>query len=205
MKKLLVILILIIIAAALILVVNNFTYVGDPYTLLYEGEYRQFRANLIEANKTPVYPSESAVREVLLSPDVYKIQIAFIPNNTENAFYLADTFEVVNKIGLVYRHLYKSQVSTFQDTDNSSCLLFFDDGQTRCFKSTPINSTDELVPTPVEPVILFLGPSQTDRTMISVSNSLITLEGGNFSEVDRKYTDLDLAVDKMLLILMTGS
>ena len=99
-------------------------------------------------------------------------------------------------------HYFTGSVSTFEDTDGSTCLLFYDDWQTRCFMSLPINSTDELVPTSIEPIILLLGPSHTNNTLVSVKDNLITLEGSNFTEIGRKYTDLDLAVDKMLLVIL---
>jgi hypothetical protein len=81
-------------------------------------------------------------------------------------------------------------------------MLFFQEKKTKCFKSLPINSTDELIPTDVEPVILLLGPSRTNQTGVTVKGNLITLEGKDFSQVNRNYNDLDLAVDKMLLVLM---
>ena len=48
----------------------------DAYSLYYAGDTRHFRANLFEANKTSVYPSENAIKDVLLNPNVYKIDIA---------------------------------------------------------------------------------------------------------------------------------
>jgi len=59
-----------------------------------------------------------------------------------------------------------------------------------------------IFPTSVEPVILLLGPSQANKTAVTIRDNLITLEGKDFSEVNRSYTDLDLVVDKMLLVLM---
>jgi hypothetical protein len=175
---------------------------SDPYSIYYDGENRKFRGNLLEANKTPIYPDEASVENILLSPEVYKIQIAYIPNVTENAFYLASSYELTSKLGLVYRHYYTSQPQVFKDLDNSSCLLFYDDMQTRCFKSVAINSTDDLVPTSVEPVILLLGPSQEDQTSVRVENNLIILSGASIDESNRTYTDLDLSVARMLLTLM---
>ena len=204
MEKIYVIIILAIIAIAFIFLLNNIEILKDPYSLYYEGDVRHFRANLFEANKTPVYPNENAIKDVLLNPEVFKIYIAFIPNETENAFYLASSFEITNKLGIVYRHYFNGQAGSFKDVDESSCMLFFEDRQVRCFKSFPINSTDELSPTPIEPVILLLGPSNTNQTSVVVNNNLIILQGKDFSEIDRKYTDLDLAVDKMLLVLMTS-
>jgi len=202
-EKIYVIIIIAIIVIAFIFLLNNIEFFKDPYSLYYEGDVRHFRANLFEANKTPVYPNENAIKDVLLNPEVYKIYIAFVPNETENAFYLASSFEITIKLGLVYKHYYKGLTGSFKDVDDSSCMLFFEDEQVRCFKSFPINSTDELIPTPIEPVILLLGPSHASQTSVVVNNNFIILQGKDFSEIDRKYTDLDLAVDKMLLVLMT--
>lgn len=197
---------LVALVAAIVLIAyfSGMTQVSeDPYSLYYDGEKRLFRGNLIEANKTPVYPSEEAISNIILNPEVYKIQIAYIPNSTENAFYLTASYELTMKLGLIYRHYFTSQPQVFKDIDNSTCMLFYEDMQTRCFKSVAINSTDELVPTPVEPVILLLGPSQEDQTSVRVENNLIILSGASIDESNRTYTDLDLAADKMLLVLMT--
>ena len=206
-KSLKIFVILAVIVFAVIIILNfapkDSVYIKDSYTLFYEGADRHFRANLYEANKTPVYPNENAIENVLLNPDIYKIYIAFIPNDNENSYYLVSSFELTNKLSLVYRHYLIEQPSTFKDTDGSSCLLFSEQRRSICFRSFPINSTSELAPTPVEPVILLLGPSQSTKTAVTVSNNLITIEGKNFTETDRNYNDLDLAVDKVLLYLMT--
>ncbi len=204
MEKVYVIIIIAIIFIAFIFLINNLEFLKDPYSLYYEGDERHFRANLFEANKTHVYPNENAIKNVLLNPEVFKIYIAYFPNETENANYLASSFEITIKLGIVYRHFYKGETGTFKDEDGSSCMLFFEDEQIRCFKSLPINSTHELVPTPIEPVILLLGPSHANQTAVTVNNNLIIIEGKDFSQIDRNYNDLDLAVDKMLLVLMTS-
>ena len=203
MKKSIAIAVLIVVAAAVILIVNNTDLAKDPYTLVYGGEARHFRGNLFEANKTLVYPADEAIPQVLLNPEVYKIQIAYIPNASENPYYLAATFEITNKLGLVYRQSIDETPQMFKDTDGSTCLLFYNTKKTMCFKSLPVNSTDELVPTSVEPIILMLGPSQTNQTRIDVYSDLISLQGASFNETYRNYNDLDLAVDKMLLVMMS--
>ncbi|OGI12177.1 hypothetical protein A3K64_02480 [Candidatus Micrarchaeota archaeon RBG_16_36_9] len=174
----------------------------DPYSLYYEGDVRHFRANLFEANKTPVYPNENAIKDVLLNPDIFKIYIAYIPNNSENSYYLASSFELTIKLGLVYRHYIQGNTTTFKDVDGSSCLAFLEQGRSICFRSYPINSTSELEPTSVEPVILLLGPSQANQTAVTVQNNEIIIEGKNVTQINRNYNDLDLAVDKVLLTLM---
>lgn len=177
---------------------------GGVYEKYYAGDIRHFRGNLIEAEKINVYPNESAIKDVLLNPEVYKIYIAFFPNETENSYYYASTFELTNKLGVIFRHKFQGNesIDVVNETDGSQCLIFYSIGKPKCFKSFPINSTDELIPTKVEPVILLLGPSHTNKTTVTVEHNLIIAEGKDFSTVNRNYVDLDLSVDKILLVLM---
>jgi hypothetical protein len=172
------------------------------YERYYAGDVRHFRGNLDEAAKVPVYPDETSLVNVLLNPEVYRIKIAFIPNDTENSFYFASSFEITNKMSIIFRSILGVNVTTFKTEDGSSCLMFHPDEYVRCFISVPINSTDELTENSMEPVILLLGPSNANSTAIYVDNNTVILEGKSFEEVDRTYTDLDLTVDKMLIVLM---
>ncbi len=203
MKKIYIIIpLIIIIIIALFFLLKDLDFFKDTHSLYYEGDVRHFRANIFEANKTPVFPNEDAIKDVLLNPNVFKVYIAYFPNDTENAFYGAASFEIGNKLEIIYRHYLPGEVAKFNDVDGSSCLAFLDYDKSLCLKSLPINSTDDLVPTSVEPVILLLGPSHANQTSVIVNNNLIIVQGKDFSEINRKYTDLDLAVDKMLLVLM---
>ena len=194
--------ILLITAAAVILIVawrsNIFL---TPYERYYAGDVRHFRGNLVEAAKVSVNPDELSLINVLLNPEVYRIKIAFFPNDTENSYYFASSFEITNKLSIIFRNILGENVTTFKTEDGSSCLLF-PNNQIRCFISVPINSTEEISPTSSEPTILLLGPSHADATLVSVNGFLITAEGESFDETDRKYNDLDLAVDKMIIVLM---
>jgi hypothetical protein len=202
MKKIVIVIPVVIVVFLLLLILSNPNIFLTAYQRYYAGDVRNFRADLNEAEKTPVYPSEANLKSFLLNPEVQKIHIAYFPNEAENSFYLASGFEITIKLGIVFKHLMGVETQTFEDEDGSSCLIFYPNKQVRCFESVAINSTDELSPSPEEPVILLLGPSHANQTAVSVYNFMITLEGESFEEVNRTYTDLDLAVDKMLLILM---
>ena len=193
---------LIIITVIALVVAWRYNLFLTPYERFYAGDIRHFRGNLVEAAKVPVYPNELSLVNVLLDPDVFKIQIAFFPNDTENSYYFASSFEITNKISIIFRSIISTDVSTFQSSDGSSCLSFSSGDYVKCFKSVPINSTDEIFPTSLEPVILLLGPSKANTTAVSVDNYLITVEGKSFQETNRTYTDLDLVVDKLILVLM---
>ncbi|MBN2203374.1 MAG: hypothetical protein JW700_04285 [Candidatus Aenigmarchaeota archaeon] len=201
MKKYIVPSLVVALAIVLVFLWNSDIFL-TPYQKFYAGDVRNFRGNLNEAAKVPVYPNESSIVNVLMGPDVYRISIAFFPNDNENSFYLADSFEITNKLSIIYRSYLGTNVTTYKDSDGSACLIFYPDKHVRCFKSVPINSTDELIPTSIEPVILLRGPSTANQTAVTVDNYLITAEGESFDETDRDYTDLDLAVDKLILVLM---
>lgn len=193
---------LIVIIITVLLVLSNPNIMLSSYQKYYAGGVRNFRANLDIATDVPVLPNEKALLDVLLNPDVYQINIAFFPNETENSFYFATSFEISNKLTIIYSNIIGSQITPFETEDGSTCIMFQPSRAIKCFRSLPINSTDDLLPTPIEPVILLLGPSQSNKTAVTVERSLITLEGESFEEIDRDYTDLDLATDKMLLVLM---
>ncbi|MFH1473273.1 MAG: hypothetical protein ABIE55_00070 [Candidatus Aenigmatarchaeota archaeon] len=195
-------LLVIVIIAVLAIVLSDPAFFLTPYQKIYAGGIRNFRADLNEAAKTPVYPNENAIKNVLLNPEVHKIHIAYFSNETENSFYFATSFEIALKIGLVYKNFMGVETQTIDDEDGSTCMIFYPNRQVRCFRSIAINSTDELNPSFTDPVILMLGPSHANQTAVTVYNFMIILEGKSFEEVDRVYTDLDLAVDKMLLVLM---
>jgi hypothetical protein len=155
----------------------------NPYEREFAGVTLHFRANLNEAKNIPVYPDEESLKKVLLNPDVLGIGIAFIPNETENPYYLADAYELAYKLTIINKYYFQ---------------------RVKPIATIPLNDTTEVFDfaSYERPVILLLGPSQTGVTAVTVRGFVIFAEGENFSEVERTYTDLDLAVDKILLVLM---
>jgi hypothetical protein len=155
----------------------------NPYQKEFGGFKINFRADLTEAEKISVYPDEDTLRNVILNDMVEGIGIAYVPNETENSFYLAASFELAYKLTIINRYYFNK-------------VKFID--------SISLNSTSDALDMArsERPVILLLGPSRTNVTAVTVRDYLITAEGGSFTETDRKYTDLDLTVDKILLVLM---
>lgn len=153
----------------------------DPFKTTFAGQELAFRSNLIEASKVPVY-TEAALKELLLNPDIEKVRIAYIPNDAENGFYAVSGYEVTYKL-IVINKFYWQKTLYIEPYD--------------------INSTSEIVASKTEPVIVLLGPNTgATQTAVTVKDNVVIVEGKDFSEVYRKYTDLDLAVDKLLLVLM---
>lgn len=158
-------------------VTNNTVYINNTNSTftLQNFTFRNitklsFRANLTEAERIQV-SNENSLISVLLNPKVYKVHVAYFPNETENPFYATASFELGNKLGILYRFLYEnSSVELKYEDDGSTCLVFPNTTvNLKCFNSLPINSTDELNSTDVEPVILLLGPSHANKTAVTVS------------------------------------
>jgi hypothetical protein len=172
----------------------------NPYQKYYAGGVRNFRAKLSEAGEVPVYPNEDAIRSILLNPEVRNVSIAYFYKEEESGYYFVTSFEITNKMTIIYRHLFGEDVDTFTDEEGNPCIIFYPNKQVRCFKSVALNSTDELNPSPANPVILLKAVS--NQTAVTAHNFMITLEGESLERIEMDYIDLDLAVDKMLLVLM---
>ena len=170
--------------AVVLTVLSSGCITQNPYKASIGGKDLEFRANLEEAAKVPVYPSEFALKKLLLDNDIERYKLVFISDEKENQFYAVDGFEVSYKMSLIHIVALGRQVPL--DSFNVSNV-------SQAFG----NATSS------EPVILMLGPAAgANRTAVTVINNTVVLEGPDLSEEDRDYTDLDLAVDKMLLVLM---
>jgi len=157
----------------------------DPYRREFAGVTLNFRSNLNEAEKVSLYPNEETLKNVLLSDSIEEIGIAYIPNESENSLYLAASYELAYKLTIINKYYFK---------------------QPKPIVSIPLNSTEEVfdLSTMERAMIILLGPSKTNATAVTIRGTVVFAEGKNFSEVNRTYTDLDLAVDKILLVLMEG-
>ncbi|NOZ81549.1 MAG: hypothetical protein GXO63_00110 [Candidatus Micrarchaeota archaeon] len=195
------------IAAVLVLAILVSGCVGNELgskQMMFAGEIRNFRADLTKAREVPVYPNESAIREMFLDPKVKVIKISFIPGEY-NAFYAVTGFELSNKLTVFYR--YHFQQGEFYIVDDlkrnlTPCLFFAGTEKLICIVTVPVNSTDEINNSDEEITIFMKTPPHADGTYVKLENRTVVLSGKDMSEVDRDYTDLDLAADRFLLALL---
>jgi hypothetical protein len=155
----------------------------DPTVMDFAGMTIHFRANLDEARHVQVYPNETSLKYTLLNNEVEGIGIAYIPSATENSFFLAASVELAYKLTVVNKYYFNI---------------------TKSIESIPVNSSLEALSmaSSRRPVIMLMGPSQTNQTIVNAAGSFITVQGNSFDESNRTYNDLDLATDKLLLVLM---
>jgi hypothetical protein len=169
--------------ALILLLVAVSLCVQSPYEREYAGLKVPFRANLNEAEKISVYPSEDSLNNLMLNPQIINVTIYFFPNDTENAYYSLAAFELSNKLEVIYKANY---------------------GSLKKITGIPIENNTSVIISKFAPGILFLGPSKANETSVSVNETvgMVTIRAANLTFVDNKYNDLDLAVDKFLMVLM---
>jgi hypothetical protein len=178
MKKLILIIISIVLISGCI---ENY----NPYQREFAGVKLNFRANLNEAEKISVYPDEKTLRDVILNDVVEEIGIAYIPNETENSFYLAASYELAYKLTIINKYYFN---------------------RVKIIDSIPLNLSSDAfdIASEEKPIILLLGPPKANATAVETfaDGHVVIAEGKSFKEVNVTYNDLDLAVDKILLVLM---
>jgi hypothetical protein len=177
MKKLLIIML------ATVLIAGCIGEPYNPYQREFGGVKLNFRANLDQAANVPVYPNETALRNAILNNGVQEIGVAYIPSDQENAFYLAASYELAYKLTIINRYYFNV---------------------TKPITSIPVNSTMDALAmaTSQKPIIMLVGESKTNSTLVNVVGYFVTVQGASFEEVNRTYNDLDLATDKLLLVMM---
>jgi len=167
--------------AVMVVLVSACVGQTNPYQAEIGGQKITFRANLDKARDVPVYPDADALKSLLLSHDVGKISIAYLPENESNGFYTVTGYELSYKMIAI-------QNAVFGDFPKVEGLS--------------LNNTDEAygMASTIAPVILMKAGS--DRTAVTVDGDVVIVEGKDMTEVGRDYTDLDLAADKLLLVLL---
>lgn len=174
----------------------------NPYQKEFAGEVRNFRANLIEAEKVPVYPSADAIRNIFLGGNVSRISIYYIEGG-ENGAYGAAAMEFTIKLGTIYKSYNGGEGYTFGEGNRENCLFFYKTGGSVCFDIEALKNASgisSVKSSEDNPALVLLGPPFANRTAVAVSGFTVNAEGKSFN--GRQYTDLDLAVDKILLELM---
>lgn len=158
----------------------------DPFSREFNGQSITFRGNLDEAEKVPIYTAEAA-KNLIYNQSVERIRLAYVPliiNGTEkNGYFAVDSYELTYKLS-VFNKAFRGKIIDIQ--------------------SFPVNSSEEAASfaSPLGPIIFMSGPS--NQTAVTVKGNMIILEGKDWSNSSKGYIDLDLATDKLLLVLMEG-
>lgn len=144
----------------------------------YAGSIINFRAPIALATLTSVEPDEDALRLLFEGPQ--PMAVAFVPDDSLNGFYAVASFELGYKLTLYYDEMF---------------------GAVPEISSLPVSGREEALAASSNRTVIFL-VGNADSTKVSVNGTLIEVRGSDMTENGRDYTDLDLAVDKLLLTVM---
>ncbi|MBU3896804.1 MAG: hypothetical protein KJ697_02630 [Nanoarchaeota archaeon] len=157
------------------------------YDYNYYGTEMKFNSNLDEAVKINVYPDNETLKNTLFGYNVVGVQFAYYENDTEAPYYAKSLISFTSK--------YQKINTVRWNYDIGSKITV-----------TMLNSIDQLLNTTIEePAILLLGSAFTDETKIVVEGNVVKVYAKNLELRSGKYagyTDFDLALDKILLVLM---
>jgi len=141
----------------------------NPYQLKFAGKTLNFRADLEKAANVPTFPSEEAIRQAILSENVSKIRISYVPGEY-NPLYAADSFEISYKLVIIFKQLYGT--SGYLYTQNSeNCLFFEKTNKTVCISSYPVPSEEAIKANASEPAIFL---SASNETSVKLKENIIT-------------------------------
>ena len=199
---------------ALMAVVLISACLGAPevYKIKFAGLDVNFRADLNNAEKVSLEPGAEAVRQIMFENPVSIVRIAFAPNDDFNGFYRVAGFELATKTILAYKQFIFTDKSFSQQEGDVSCVIFeksFSGGVAAqrkiCFETVSLNSTEEAFAMANETAPILLMEAGANETKVLVDRNVVRMTGKDMTESGRKYTDLDLAVDKFLLVLLNES
>ncbi len=185
---------------------------GAVYSIKFAGTDVNFRADLTKAEKVLLEPGPEEVRKVFFENPVELVRIAFVPSEENNGFYSVAGFELQYKTVLAYKQFIFTDNAIFQKELGKDCVYFekrFSGAvatQRRiCFEVLILNETSEAFSLANESAPIILMEAGAEGTKVSVENNVVRIMGKDMSQNNRKYTDLDLAADKFLLVLLNES
>ena len=182
---------LIIISVLLLVVASSMCIGGEEETGTYEAYYYGteflFNSDLDIARNVTVEPSENTLENTIFGYTVTGLHFVYYDNPEEIPFYTKSLISFVSK----YQKM---------------SLLVWDYSIENNMNITTINSTDQIPNgTMYEPVILMLGPEHSDSNKIEVDGYIIKVYAKDLTPREGKYaqfTDFDLAMDKIIMVLM---
>lgn len=170
-----------------------------------------FRADLRQAEKISLEPGPEAIRQVMFENPVTLVRLAFVPDEQNTGFYGVTGYELIAKTGLAYKQYIFTDESFYLAEGSNSCIIFekttagITTQRKICFETLLLNETSEAFAFANETAPVILMEAGASETKVSVDGNVVSIMGKDMSQQGRAYTDLDLAADKFLLVLLTES
>jgi len=176
---------LIFIFAVAVLIVTLYladVYIPKPiYSYDYYGIPLNFRADLREAEKVPIYPNDAVLYYELRGGLAKNITIVFIPIEGDNGIYSANGFEISFKLGFLFNNLLNRNVTI--DAKN-------------------ITSYANLPGKIQHPIIALVHPKFANETSVRLDGHVIFISGLPSNDVSNLYRNFDLATVRFLMNIL---
>lgn len=152
-------------------------------SIVYNGQLINFRADLREADKVPVYPGETQIYLDTIHPLVDDVTIAFKDaGEKDNPLYIVEEMEIVIKMTAAYRRMLSNyEVSSEEDMPG--------------FDSMPVEQYAWLPGKIQNPIIALVHPKYANETAVRNEGHVTYISGTT-------KDNLDLATVKFLMIVL---
>ncbi|MBI4010158.1 MAG: hypothetical protein HY361_03145 [Candidatus Aenigmarchaeota archaeon] len=170
-------------AVAVLIIIAYFAdiYIPKPiYSYDYHGIPLNFRADLREAAKVPIYPNDVIPYYELRGGLAKNITIVFQPVDGDNGIYSANGFEVSYKLGLLFNLL----------------------GRNVTIDAREIASYQHLPGKIQHPIIALVHPKFANETSVRLDGHVIFISGLPSNDVSNPYRNFDLATVRFLMDIL---
>lgn len=183
-KGLVIVFLLLVVAGLVMLYQMMVPKPPEPITsLIYMDQIINFRADLREADKIPVYPGETEVYLDTIHPLVDDITIAFKDaGESDNPLYIVEEIEIVTKMSVAYRKMLLGYPGKTEEDMPG-------------FDALPVEQYANLPGKIQNPIIALVHPKYANETAIRNEGHVTYISG-------KTKEELDLATVKFLMIVL---
>lgn len=181
--------ILILIIIFLIFLVYNIYDYFKPVKIIYHKGYRyEFREDVKEADKIPVYPDEEILHKLFWDIDIRNISILFKPMDPRTiGYYQIEAFELTYKLTIMYKTIPYTMVRR-----GSQVQPVF---MSKNFNAQPIETYENITRENDVLKIILVPPEIANETYVRAGGNKVYIYGKDFR-------DLDLATIRTILVAM---
>jgi len=179
---------ILIIIFLIFLIYNLYNYFKPVKTIYHKGIKYEFRRDVKESDKIPVYPDESWLHDLFWDIKIENISILFKPMDpTTNGYYSVEAFELTYKLSMMYKTI--PYLIGRAGTQTQPVFL------SKNFNAQPIENYENITRENDVLKIILVPPGMANDTYVRAGGNKIFIYGKNFR-------DFDLATIKTILVAM---
>jgi len=172
----------------LFLVYYLYDYFKPVKVIYHAGQKYEFREDVNEAYKVPVYPNEKWIHDLFWDIEIGNISILFKPMDSKtNAYYGLEAFELTYKLTTMY----KTIPYTVARRDSQLQPVFL----SKNFNAQPIETYENITREDNVLKIILVPPEIANETYVRAGGNKVFIYGKDFR-------DFDLATIRTILVAM---